>query len=85
MEEELDRARVEAIAKLMMEAIVANFQRGPHSRDRVFEALNACAYAVATVIAGTGDGRRAARKFFLNAMAQNESDLASNPPRTLDS
>jgi hypothetical protein len=80
--DDVDRDRVERITKQIMPPIIENYRAGPSSRDRVWEALNALAFAAATVIAGTGDrdGRRAARAFFDRALSQNVSDLTRNPP-----
>jgi hypothetical protein len=79
---DLDRDRVDHIAQQIMTAIVAHYREGPASPDRVFEALNALAFAAATVIVGTGDrdGRRDARGFFDKAVIQNVSELVRQPP-----
>ena len=81
-DDEIDRGRVEVLAAEMMAAIKANYERGPHSRDRIFEALNALAFCAATVIVGTGDrdGRRATRRFLDDAVSRSVNDLARNPP-----
>lgn len=73
MLDEIDRPRVEGLAQPMLEAIRANYLRGPVSRDRVLEALNALALCAATVITGTGDrtGRRQAQAFLDKAVDQN--------------
>jgi hypothetical protein len=78
----LDGDRISAIAHPMMVAIRDNFLRGPDSRDRCYEALNALAFNAATVIAGTGDraARREARAWFDRALEQNITDLVRKPP-----
>lgn len=80
--DELDRERMEAIAQPILEAIRANYLRGPPGRDRVYEALNVLAACAATVIAGTQDrdGRRQSRAFFDKALDQNVADMVRNPP-----
>lgn len=80
--DEIDRERVEAMTATIMASIRENYVRGPHSRDRVFEALNALSFAAATVIAGTGDmaGRIQATVFFGNALAMNVAELVRDPP-----
>lgn len=79
---ELDAGRVEQIAAVALAAVRENYVRGPTSRERALEALNACAFVAAAVIAGTGDraGRREARDFFMRALAQNIAELVENPP-----
>jgi hypothetical protein len=80
--DDLDSDRVKALAKVMMEAVLDNYQRGPASRDRVFEALNALAVCAALVVAGAGDrGRRWDMRAFLDkALDQNITDLVRDPP-----
>jgi hypothetical protein len=80
--EGLDRARIEAMTTPMMVAIRDNYLRGPHGRDRVFEALNALAICAATVIAGIDDrgGRGKARRFLEVAINQQRGELDRNPP-----
>lgn len=59
MADELDRARVEGLAKLLAEAVRDNYLRGPPSRDRILEALNALASVAGFVIRDWGDGGEA--------------------------
>jgi hypothetical protein len=49
----LDHERIEALAETLLMAIHGNFLRGPISRDRVYESLNALAFAVAVVVRGS--------------------------------
>jgi hypothetical protein len=49
----LDEKRIEALANTFLIAIHENFRRGPTSRDRVYESLNALAFAVAVVVRGS--------------------------------
>lgn len=73
----LDEERVGAISYKILTAIRANYLRGPESRDRALEALNALAGAAAVVIMGC-DGRGGeAEQFFRAALRQN---LESMPP-----
>jgi hypothetical protein len=67
----LDRQRVEELARPIFAAIKANYQRGPTSRDRALEALNALASAAATVIAGCDGPGGEAEAFFRDALRQN--------------
>jgi hypothetical protein len=82
MADELDGERIAQLAHPMMELIRANYLRGPLSRDRVFEALNALAFCAAVAIAGTGDrqSRREARAFLDDAITEQTRDLVLNPP-----
>jgi hypothetical protein len=52
-ETDLDRERIEALAETLLMAIHGNFLRGPVGRDRVYESLNALAFAVAVVVRGS--------------------------------
>jgi hypothetical protein len=51
-ETNLDEKRIEALAEELLMAIRKNYLRGPVSRDRVYESLNALAFAVALVVRG---------------------------------
>jgi hypothetical protein len=62
----LDRDRIEALSVAMLEHIRENYRIGPISRDRVYEALNALAFCVATVLQGTDSDE--ARQFFDKAL-----------------
>lgn len=83
---DLDHDRVKGIAIPMLTAIRDNHAVGPVHRDRLFEALNALAFAAATVIAGTGDrnGRKITRAFLDAAVTKNVDDLVRNPPQRKD-
>jgi hypothetical protein len=77
----LDRDRVEALTVAMLEHIRANYHAGPISRDRVYEALNALAFCVATVVQGAeGKANGEARDFFNRALNMQMADLDRNPP-----
>ncbi len=66
----MDRERVQRIAAPLMQAVRDNLVAGPPSIDRGLEALNALAFAVATVLAGTGNDPDAA-SFFRSALSGN--------------
>lgn len=68
--EPLDRQRVEEVCTEILRVIQANYLRGPISRDRVLEALNALAIATAFVIKGADDANGEARRFFAKALEQ---------------
>jgi hypothetical protein len=65
----LDEQRIEELAKAIMLALRTNYLAGPVSRDRVYEALNALAFATATLLAGAADSE--AEEFFAQALAKN--------------
>jgi hypothetical protein len=69
METGLDEQRIEDLAKGILLALRTNYLAGPVSRDRVYEALNALAFATATVLAGAADSE--AGEFFAKALNQN--------------
>jgi hypothetical protein len=69
----LNEKRVDDLALPMLQAIKANYVRGPVSRERAFEALNALAIATAFVIAGCQADGDAAMEFFLKALSQQSS------------
>jgi hypothetical protein len=75
----LDRQRIEALSIAVLKPIQANYHRGPVSRDRVYEALNALAFAVATVVQGAQPNE--AHDFFMRAYAMQSSDISNNPPK----
>lgn len=58
------------ITTAALRAVRENYKRGPVSRDRALEALNALAAATAIIILGT-DGDNEAKEFFLKALEQN--------------
>jgi hypothetical protein len=63
-EPQLDKERIEGILELILIAIRDNYQRGPVSRDRCFESLNALAAAVVMVIHGADGPGGEAQEFF---------------------
>lgn len=72
----LDEDRIGKLAIDILLPIRANYLAGPRSRDRVFEALNALAFAAANVLAGTSDPTGEPKVFFLNALEINLSNPA---------
>jgi hypothetical protein len=62
----LDRDRIERLMGDILLPIRANYLRGPISRDRVYEALNALAAVTAITLAGTKD--EDAYDFFATAL-----------------
>jgi hypothetical protein len=68
----LDRDRIERLAGEILIAIRANYVKGPISRDRVYEALNALAFSAANVINGAHDPE--ALEFFSKALNLNLTD-----------
>lgn len=79
---EINRDRVERLAVDLLQPIRTNYIKGPTSRHRVIEALNALAITAASVIEGTEDAE-AAQSWFLSALAINLNLLRSTPPETL--
>jgi hypothetical protein len=71
MERGLDRERVEEITKEILLVIRENYMRGPVSRDRCLEALNALAASAALVIQGSDGPVGEARAFFDKAFEQH--------------
>lgn len=67
--DQLDRERIAQLSIRIMQAVRNNYVRGPQSRDRVFEALNALAIVTCTVIKGCDDDAKAVW-FFQEAMMQ---------------
>lgn len=65
----VDADRIERLATRIMQAVKDNYEAGPQSADRVFEALNALACVVRVVLKGTGDSAMAV-EFFQQAMEQ---------------
>jgi hypothetical protein len=76
----LDRDRIEALSVALLEHIRANYKAGPISRDRVYEALNALAFCVATVLQGADGANSEAYDFFNRALAMQMAELERNPP-----
>jgi hypothetical protein len=58
----------------VLKPIHENYYRGPVSRDRVYEALNALALAVATVVQGAQPEE--AHDFFMRAYSMQSSDIS---------
>jgi hypothetical protein len=77
----LDRGRIEKLSVDLMEHIRENYWKGPISRDRVYEALNALAFCKAVVVQGTGDPKEA-QSFFDRALAMQSLDLEQHPPKS---
>jgi hypothetical protein len=67
----LDRARIEEITTSILVVIRDNYTRGPVSRDRCFEALNALAASAALVIEGSDGPGGEAQEFFEKALRQH--------------
>ena len=65
MSEHLDEDRITELVVAILEPIRDNYKRGPISRDRAYEALNALAAAVSLVIKGA-DGRDGEAQEFFN-------------------
>jgi len=70
-QDSLDRTRIEEITKSILLVIRDNYARGPVSRDRCFEALNALAASAALVIEGSDGPGGEAQKFFEQALRQH--------------
>jgi len=64
----LDRDRVESLFCQIAVVIRENYLRGPASRDRVYESLNALAAAAAQIIKGCDDAE--AYEWFERALTQ---------------
>jgi hypothetical protein len=64
-EDLFDRDRIDALCIDLLKVIKENFERGPISRDRCYEALNALGIAAAVVVRGAEDPE--ARDFFEKA------------------
>ncbi len=73
-ETELDLQRIENLIKSILLPIRENYVRGPTSRDRCFEALNALAAGAAIVIYGSDGPGGEAHEFFEKAIEQNIPD-----------
>lgn len=80
-EDELQGSRVERIAAAILEAVLDNYKQGPLTRHRTYEALNACAGAVAQIIVGCGAENGIARSFFEQILQQNIDWLVSHEPQ----
>jgi hypothetical protein len=75
----LDRARIEEMTTSILLVIRDNYTRGPVSRDRCFEALNALAASAALVIEGSDGPGGKAQKFFEQALRQHGVIAAVRP------
>ena len=75
IESGLDRVRIEELSIEVMRPIQRNYRIGPMSRDRVYEALNALAFAVASVVEGCDRVHDEAHDFFMRAYAMQRNDL----------
>ena len=74
--EQLDRDRIEKLTAAILAPIKENYQAGPISQDRAFEALNALAVAVGVVLQGCDDPK--AGKFFNQALESNKTPFERN-------
>jgi hypothetical protein len=77
METELDRERIESLMASILIPIRENYRKGPVSRDRCFEALNALAAGAALVIEGSDGPGGEARAFFEKAIINH---IGEAPP-----
>jgi hypothetical protein len=68
---EIDRARTEALAVELLRAVGATLATPPLGKDNVFVALNALAFALCPVLAGSTGPDAAALEFFRRALADN--------------
>jgi hypothetical protein len=80
IESGLDRDRIEELSVEVMRPIQRNYRIGPISRDRVYEALNALAFAAATVVEGCDRAHSEAHDFFMRAYEMQRHDLRKHPP-----
>jgi hypothetical protein len=79
----LEPARVETLASQLLDVIRAHLRRGPPGREKIFEVLNALAFAAAPIIVGSGEDLLAARSFLDNAIDGAVADLiARRGPQT---
>jgi hypothetical protein len=78
--DQLGRERIERLAADILLSIRTNYLAGPTSRDRVFESLNALAFATTIVIASTEDDSGEAARFFHLALDNQLMDLISKQP-----
>lgn len=70
MKEELDSKRIEGLVFEILKPIKANYEQGPTSRDRCFEALKALAFCAAHLAHGCNDDPEAV-EFFVKAFRKN--------------
>ena len=71
---EVDRPRTEALSTRLLEPVRAELARQPYSADNVYVVLNALAFCVAVILAGT-DGSLEAQRFFHDALVSNVAEL----------
>ena len=71
----IDRDRIEELTRVIMEEIKSNYEFGPTSPDRAFEALNALAAATAIVLLGSDGFHGTAREFFNKALELAFNDM----------
>jgi hypothetical protein len=69
-----DVERVEKLATDILLPIRENYRRGPIHRDRVYEALNALAFALALTLEAVDDPH--AKEFFDAALLRNQNPMA---------
>jgi hypothetical protein len=71
-----DAERVKKLAMEILLPIRENYRRGPTSRDRVYEALNALAFALAQTLEGADDPH--AKEFFDAALLKNQNPMGGD-------
>lgn len=72
MADGFNQERVEQLASALMKVLVPTLAQYPPSRDHVLVALNALAFATATILAGVD---RNGRRFFEKALADNIAEV----------
>ena len=68
-----DADRVEKLAVEILLPIRENYRRGPVHKDRVYEALNALAFALALTLQAVDDPH--AKEFFDAALLKNQNPM----------
>jgi hypothetical protein len=76
--ETLSDKRIIELSAEFMEAIRENYIRGPVSRARAYEALNALAATAAIVIMGCDGAQGEAHEWFERALGQELMELRGN-------
>ena len=72
----LDGRRVEALARELTQRLIPELAAPPPAADNALVCLNALAFGVATVLAGSHEvGAQRARQFFNQALNQNLGEL----------
>ena len=74
MPRDVDRSRTEALSSKLLQPLRAELARQPYSADNVYVCLNALAFCVAIILAGT-EGSLEAQRFFHDAVVNNVADL----------